>query len=336
MFRSINSDSAQFDASILDRLLMRKGRLYDNSIQRAYVHHIRRAKRFVFIENQYFLGSSHGWIFPDAKCNHLVPLEIVTRITTAITNGEDFRAYILIPIHPEGDPSSGAVQEILYWQWRTMQMMYKKIAKAIEAAESNAHPTDYLSFFCLGKRESSDEAPDDLEAPEPNSVAEKARTHMRFMIYVHSKLAIMDDEYCIVGSANVNERSMNGNRDTEMAVGMYQPQYTKEELGDEPITGAVGVFRQSVWAEHLGVASDAHARPETLDCMRSMRGFAKSNLKRFLAAEPEHRDCHLMLYPVHVTEQGDVEEWPSCPTFPDTQAKVLGAKSSFLPNSLTT
>lgn len=30
--------------------------------QEAYVHAIRRAKRHIYIENQYFLGSSHAWI----------------------------------------------------------------------------------------------------------------------------------------------------------------------------------------------------------------------------------------------------------------------------------
>lgn len=31
-------------------------------MQEAYVHAIRRARRFIYIENQYFLGSSHAWI----------------------------------------------------------------------------------------------------------------------------------------------------------------------------------------------------------------------------------------------------------------------------------
>ena len=32
-------------------------------------------------------------------------------------------------------------------------------------------------------------------------------------------MMIVDDSYIIVGSANINERSMSGTRDTEMAVG---------------------------------------------------------------------------------------------------------------------
>ena len=44
------------------------------------------------------------------------------------------------------------VQEILYWQTATMKMMYRYIAVAIEEEGLDTHPTDYLSFYCIGKR----------------------------------------------------------------------------------------------------------------------------------------------------------------------------------------
>ena len=34
----------------------------DTSILRAYTAAIRRAKRFIYIENQYFMGSAYGWL----------------------------------------------------------------------------------------------------------------------------------------------------------------------------------------------------------------------------------------------------------------------------------
>ena len=46
------------------------------------------------------------------------------------------------------------------------------------------------------------------------------------MIYVHSKGMVVDDEYVLIGSANINQRSMEGTRDTEIAMGAYQPHYT--------------------------------------------------------------------------------------------------------------
>lgn len=53
-----------------------------------------------------------------------------------------------------------------------------------------------------------------------------SRNNRRFMIYVHSKGMIVDDEYVILGSANINQRSMEGTRDTEIAMGAYQPHQT--------------------------------------------------------------------------------------------------------------
>jgi phospholipase D1/2 len=54
------------------------------------------------------------------------------------------------------------------------------------------------------------------------------------MIYVHSKGMIVDDEYVIVGSANINQRSLEGTRDTEIAMGAYQPRYTWGRKGTRP------------------------------------------------------------------------------------------------------
>lgn len=60
-----------------------------------------------------------------------------------------------------------------------------------------------------------------------------AQKFRRFMIYVHSKGMIVDDEYILMGSANINQRSLSGSRDTEIAMGAYQPHHTwanKESL----------------------------------------------------------------------------------------------------------
>ncbi|KAF6161618.1 hypothetical protein GIB67_005364 [Kingdonia uniflora] len=53
-----------------------------------------------------------------------------------------------------------------------------------------------------------------------------AKKNRHFMIYAHSKGMIVDDEYAIIGFANINQRSIEGTRDTEIAMGAYQPQHT--------------------------------------------------------------------------------------------------------------
>ena len=50
-----------------------------------------------------------------------------------------------------GVPDSASVQEVIFWQGRTIQMMYHIIGQAMQrAGVQNQHPKDYLSFFCLG------------------------------------------------------------------------------------------------------------------------------------------------------------------------------------------
>jgi phospholipase D1/2 len=70
-------------------------------------------------------------------------------------------------------------------------------------------------FFCLGKKECLEDIPtESLAQPALGSRASKLRKSRRFMIYVHSKLMIVDDEYLITGSANINQRSLDGDRDS--------------------------------------------------------------------------------------------------------------------------
>lgn len=73
---------------------------------------------------------------------------------------------------------------------------------------------------------------------------------MRQMIYVHSKMMIVDDAYIIVGSANINERSMSGTRHREMAVGCWQPQFNYYN------PYGTCTFRMSLWQsiQNLGGA----------------------------------------------------------------------------------
>lgn len=65
------------------------------------------------------------------------------------------------------------------------------------------------------------------------------------MIYVHAKGMIVDDEYVIVGSANINQRSLAGSRDTEIAMGAYQPHHTWAKKKEHP-HGQVSTIHQRI------------------------------------------------------------------------------------------
>ncbi|KAF5734460.1 bifunctional dTDP-4-dehydrorhamnose 3 5-epimerase/dTDP-4-dehydrorhamnose reductase [Tripterygium wilfordii] len=97
-----------------------------------------------------------------------------------------------------------------------MQMMYDTIYKALVEVglENEYEPQEFLNFFCLGNREVDGE--ERLNSAAVNTPQAHAQKSWRLMIYIHSKGMIVDDQYVILGSANINRCSMEDTRDTEI------------------------------------------------------------------------------------------------------------------------
>ncbi len=57
------------------------------------------------------------------------------------------------------------------------------------------------------------------------------------LVYVHSKLMIVDDMVTIIGSANINDRSMLGNRDSELAIIVQVRQMFVSRQGAQVFSG---------------------------------------------------------------------------------------------------
>lgn len=103
----------------MQNLLVSKNVVIEKSIQTAYIQAIRSAQHYIYIENQYFLGSSYAWpSYKDAGADHLIPMELALKVASKIRARERFAVYVVIPLWPEGDTKSLSVQEILYWQVR--------------------------------------------------------------------------------------------------------------------------------------------------------------------------------------------------------------------------
>ena len=218
-----------------------------------------------------------------------------------------------------------------------MEAMYKRIAIAIEKSGCGTHPSDHLSFYCLGKGENLDDLEpvlDILGNPAPATGAEIVRESLRHPIYVHSKLMIVDDDYIVIGSANINQRSLAGERDTEICIGAFQPEHS---IAEGPPRGAIHTFRMALWSAHLGGFSSEFENPNSAECLEYVRSTTQEFWDVYTADEPIHSDVHLLPYPLYVSETGDLcpKEAPwDC--FPDTIAPVVGAKSGMLPGKLTT
>lgn len=202
LFRSIDGGAAHGLLSTEGEanqrgLVLDRGKVYERSIQDAYVNAIRRAKNFIYIENQYFLGSSFCWKdlndaeIEDVGATNLIPKELSLKIVSKIQAGERFTVYVVIPMWPEGVPESTSVQAILHWQKRTMEMMYSDVVKALKDKGIEEDPMNYLTFFCLGNREVDTTGEDAPEGqPEDDTDYQRAQENRRFMIYVHAKTMI--------------------------------------------------------------------------------------------------------------------------------------------------
>ncbi|KAG7552825.1 Phospholipase D C-terminal [Arabidopsis thaliana x Arabidopsis arenosa] len=340
VFRSIDSSSVKgFPKDPKEatgrNLLCGKNILIDMSIHAAYVKAIRSAQHFIYIENQYFLGSSFNWDSnKDLGANNLIPIEIALKIANKIRAREKFAAYIVIPMWPEGAPTSNPIQRILYWQHKTMQMMYQTIYKALVEVglDGQFEPQDFLNFFCLGTREVPDGTVSVYNSPrkppQPNANANAAQVQAlksrRFMIYVHSKGMVVDDEFVLIGSANINQRSLEGTRDTEIAMGGYQPHHSWAMKGSRP-RGQIFGYRMSLWAEHLGFLEQGFEEPENMECVRRVRQLSELNWRQYAAEEVTEMPGHLLKYPVQVDRTGKVSSLPGCETFPDLGGKIIGS-----------
>ena len=95
---------------------------------------------------------------------------------------------------------------------------------------------------------------------------------------------IVDDVYMIMGSANINERSLNVRRDTEIAFGAYQPATVTRDCTKGPL-GGVQAFRMQLWAAHLGIKDPAelefYRNPHTLDVVRKMQDRADNHWNEY-------------------------------------------------------
>lgn len=146
----------------------------------------------------------------------------------------------------------------------------------------------------------------------------------------------MDDTYLLIGSANVNQRSMDGKRDTEIAIGCYQNQPKNGE--NSIINGGVRAFRLSLWYEHTGRDEEAYNEPQSLECVKTILSIGDKMWKIYSQDEVQDMGgVHLVTYPINVTDKGCVEDLAEIDGhFPDTKTPVGGKRSSVVSSVFTT
>jgi phospholipase D1/2 len=213
----------------------------EHSIQTAYVNMIEQSEHFVYMENQFFITSTETL---GTKVVNRIGDALVNRIIRAHENDEQWRCCIMIPLMPgfqnTVDQDSGSsVRLIMQFQYRSICRGPHSIFGRLRA--KNINPEDYISFFSLRQwgKLSND-----------HIVTEQ--------LYIHAKTIIVDDRIVLIGSANINERSMLGNRDSEIAAIVRDTKMINSTMAGAPYQ--VGHFahslRMRLMREHLGLDVD--------------------------------------------------------------------------------
>ena len=57
---------------------------------------------------------------------------------------------------------------------------------------------------------------------------------MSELIYVHSKMLIVDDQSVVIASANINDRSMLGSRDSELGILVQDTNTVESRMNGQP------------------------------------------------------------------------------------------------------
>jgi phospholipase D1/2 len=214
----------------------------EHSIMNAYCKMIEESEHFVYMENQFFITSCETM---NTKIVNKIGDAIVERAVRAYKNGENWRCVILIPLMPGFQntvdaPDGTSVRLIMQCQFRSISRGEGSIFGRLR--NEGIDPEDYVSFYSLrswGKI-----------GPKKALVTEQ--------LYIHAKVIIVDDRIALIGSANINERSMLGSRDSECAAVVRDTDMIWSTMGGEPYL--VGRFahslRMRLMREHLGLDVD--------------------------------------------------------------------------------
>lgn len=223
----------------------------EDSIHKAYIKSIELSEHIVYIENQFFVTSTE---FDGTVIENKIGDALVERITRAFKNDEDWRAIIIIPLmpgfqNPIDAPDGTSVRLIMHCQYRSISQGENSIFHRLKM--QGIDPDEYIQFFSLrnwGKI-----------GADNKLVTEQ--------LYIHAKCMIVDDRIVIIGSANINERSMLGSRDSEVAAIVRDTDGFWSTMAGRPfeVTRFAHSLRVRLMREHLGLDVDAIMMEEQME-----------------------------------------------------------------------
>jgi phospholipase D1/2 len=202
----------------------------ESSLLGAYIDAIKNAQYFVYIENQFLVSSPAGGGVENDICQ-----AIIDRISKAIERRETFRCIILLT---QPEDLSHRVVPLVQYEYYTINRGETSMVSQLKSRHPNARVEDYLGFYQLRNYGFINDVP------------------LTDQIFVHSKIMIVDDRISIIASANINDRSFVGYRDSEIGIVVLDDEHEVESTMDGKPFAATNFshsFRSNLFMEHLGL-----------------------------------------------------------------------------------
>jgi phospholipase D1/2 len=252
--------------------------------------------------------------------------DVIMNVATPVPDGKysPFHVYITLPVHAEGKLNDPVIMTQVHHTMQSLvfgeQSLINRIRRAIKARWLHAaKDKDYERAFADNNDEYKSVPIDHcwayvtlLNLRNHSQLAGRPVTEQ---VYVHTKMMVVDDRYAIVGSANVNDRSLLGDRDSELAVLVMDTDWAYEDIGskDEPTTVTrkfARELRMGVWKKIFGAAAsaleDAIKRPVAQSSWENVRQFAKANTAVYEAVFPHIPRNDARIWPsIEMTEDGE-------------------------------
>lgn len=201
---------------------------------------------------------------------------LAQRIDIAIRskNTPPFHAIITLPVYSEGALNSGAVMTQIHWTMQSLvygsQSLLNRIRRSLKAQQlRDKKEADPERALRDDNREYEDIPIKDcfkyVTLLNLRNWKQLGNRYVTEQIYVHSKAMIVDDRFALLGSANINDRSLLGTRDSELAVLIIDHNVAhKDTCGDgkaRPIRNFAYQLRRELWRAMFGLTGNV--RPAT-------------------------------------------------------------------------
>eukprot|EP01080_Neovahlkampfia_damariscottae_P008939 gene8939-888_t len=186
----------------------------ERSIYDAYIELIEKSKHFIYIENQFFISAANE---NQKNPRNYIVAALIKRIKIAIEKKKNFKVIICVPFQTGFPMSESSTKIISYWQYKSIFRGENSLFGVLEKEYPKVDIGKYI-FFC---------------SLRTYGTSENSKNLTSQIIYIHSKMMLVDDRIAIIGSANINDRSLRGTRDSEICVVIEDEQKVESTMGGQ-------------------------------------------------------------------------------------------------------